>query len=113
VASDEKANLFRHSKCHHKMVAGETALQLPLQPLSAFEILALGTVTVAAGTEQEMFLAALLALIEETAVRLGLAVDHGGDNLLVLDRHGVSVEPDVLRGKGPEDLVNHSHGYPP
>ena len=83
----EGPNLLWYGKGEQEVVAGQASLQLCFQPLAAFMILALWTMAVAAGTVDQVFFAAVVALIDSNAVLPGAAVDDSIDGFFVLNRH--------------------------
>ena len=110
VAAEKGSNLLRDSESSHEVIAGQLALELPLQPLSCFMVLALGTVAIAARAMQGVVFAALFALIDERTVLFRATVDDGVDHLCMLSGHGFTVTIEVLWAELAEDLVNYSHG---
>ena len=84
MSAAEGANLLRHGKGEQEVAAGQSSVKLCFQPLTAFVILALRAVAVAAGTVDMMFFAAVVALIDGNAVLPGTAVDDGSDGFFVL-----------------------------
>jgi hypothetical protein len=67
-------------------------------------------VSVAAGTVDMMFFAAVIALIDSNAVLPGATFDDGIDGLFVLDRH-VRISGKIFRSEGAEDLGNGAHDH--
>ena len=83
----EGPKLLRHGKGEQEVVAGQASLQLCFQPLATFMILALRAVPIVAGTVDQVFFAAVVALIDGNAILSGTTFDDGIDGLFVLNRH--------------------------
>lgn len=94
------------------MTAGQSPFKLGIQPLAAFMILALGAMAVAAGAVDQVFLAAVIALIDGDAVLPGPAVDDGLDGLFMLPGR-IRIPGKVFRSEGAEDLGDSAHDYTP
>jgi hypothetical protein len=110
MAAAERPDLLRHGEGEHEVLTGQTAAELASQPIPAFVVLALGTMTVAAGSVDMMQPAAPLAAIDGDAEIAGTTVDDGVDHFLVLIRQVGKPLP-VFRGKGSEDTGDGSHGH--
>ncbi len=90
----------------------ELFVQMVLEPLLSFMLLALGTVPVATGMIDAVLFPTALALIEAMAVMAALALLDSTDNLAV--RGGeVGIALKVFWRKGGEDIAQGGHGRSP
>jgi len=67
MAAAEGPELFGYGEGEHEVVAGQSPLKLGIEPLAALEVLALGTVAIAAGAVDPVLLPAAVALIDNHA----------------------------------------------
>ena len=91
--------------------------QLPfhllLQPLVALMVLAVGTMPVAAGSIDDMCLAAFFTSVDRGTIVVGAAVDDSIDDLAMICRHIITELSDVLGAVLCEDLFNRCHCHHP
>ena len=92
------------------MMTGQLTIQLHLQPLSAFVMLAIRTMSIATAAVYHVPFTALGALIDTSAVMIRAAIDDGVDDLFVLIGHGITETLDILRAVGIKDVFNCRHG---
>jgi len=71
-------------------------IQLRLQPLSGFMMLAMGAMPVATAAIYHVPFTALGALIDGSAVMIRTAIDDGINNFMMLKRDGLPEPVDVL-----------------
>jgi hypothetical protein len=87
------------------------AIQLRLQPLSAFMVLTIGTMPVSAAAIYHVPFAAFGALIDASAVMIGAAINDGADDLTVFMGYVITKALDILRRECLEDVFNGCHGH--
>jgi hypothetical protein len=87
------------------------AIQLRLQPLSGFMVLAIGAMAVATGAIYHVSFTAFSALIDRSAVMIRATIDDGINDFTMLKRDGLSKPVDILRRVGLEDVFNRCHGH--
>jgi hypothetical protein len=103
--------LLREGKGDHEMMSGQLPLKLLFEPVSAFLVLAGGTVSVAARTKDGMNLSAMLTIIDgSAAIRCAALVD-GLDHFKMLFGHTNAKAFDILRAVYFKDVINCRHGY--
>jgi hypothetical protein len=90
----------------------ELLIQVVLEPLWSFLLLALGTMPVATGTIDAVFFPTALALREAVAVMAALARLDGTDGLTVCSGEG-GIALQGLRGTSREDIAESRHGSSP
>jgi len=95
------------------MVTGELTPHLLFQPLPGLMVLTSGAMTISTGAIETMELATLLALVKGNATGFGATAGDGINDFAVCFRHDLGVAFQVLRGEGPEDLINCGHGPVP
>ncbi len=93
------------------MVPGQLPIQLGLQPLPGFMVLAIGAMPVATAAINDVALPALGALIDRSAVMTRTAVDDGIDDLTMLIRDGLAEPVGILGRIGRKDVFNRCHGH--
>ena len=86
------------------------ASELLFQPLSGFVILAGGTVTVTARSEDRMVTAAFITLVNHHAKAFGAAFSDGIDDFSMFSRHGITEVLDIFWPEGTEDFTYLAHG---
>jgi hypothetical protein len=94
-------------------MAWELALDLGLEPLLGFVVLAGGTVAIATGNEELLRLSTALALIERNPAGLGATSDHSVDDFTMSLGHRVGVVLEILGGEGGKDFTNGGHDRVP
>ena len=92
------------------MMTGKLPFHLLFQPLSGFVILAVGTVTVTARSEDRMVAAAFITLVNNNAEAFGAAFDDGIDDFSMFNRHGITEAPNIFRPEGAENFTYLAHG---
>ena len=103
---------LRDSEGDEEVRPRELFVQVVLEPLVSFMLLALGTVPVTTGTIDAVLCPTALALREAVAVMSALALLDGTDGLAV--RGGeVGITRKVLWRKGGEDIADGGHGRSP
>ena len=80
VLADEGVQRLRNGKRDQEVMAWELALDLGLEPLLGFVVLAGGTVAIATGNQELLRLSTALALIERNPAGLGATSDHSIDD---------------------------------
>jgi hypothetical protein len=95
------------------MVTGQLPLQLSVDPLSGFMVLADGAVPIAAGTKSHVHLTAAAAIVYDQAASGGTARDDCLQGLDVICWHSILVSIEILRRELCEDVLYGSHGYTP
>jgi hypothetical protein len=93
------------------MVPGQLTIQLGLQPLAGFMVLAIRAMAVAAATVNHMVFAALGALIDRSAVMTRAAFDDGIDDFAMISGHVATKALDIFRPEGGKDIFNRRHGH--
>ena len=111
MTADEASEVLRHGKGDHEMMSGQLTIQLRLQPLSGFMVLAIGTMPVAAAAIYHVLFTAFGALIDGSAIMIRAAVDDGIDDFAMLRRDGLPKLVDILRRVGLEDVFNRCHSH--
>ena len=112
LRADKGTQGLRDSEGEKKVRPRELFVQVRLEPLLRFMLLALGTVPVATGTIDAVFFPTALALIEAVAVMAALALLDGTDGLTVCRGEGGRALQ-VLRGKSRADIAESRHGSSP
>jgi len=103
---------FRDDEGEEKVWPGELLLQVVMQPLLGFMLLALGTVPVATGMLDPVVLATAVALREALSIVSALAVLASAEDLAGRGRQrGRALQG--LWGKGGADIVEGGHGRHP
>jgi hypothetical protein len=87
-------------------------IQLGLQPLAGFMVLAIGAMAIAAAAIYHVVFTALGALIDGSTVMIGAAIDNGIDDFAMFRRHVITEALDIFRAVGCEDVFNRCHGHP-
>jgi hypothetical protein len=108
MGSAEWPKLFGHGESEQEMPAGQSPLNLCIEPLAAFMVLALGAMSISAGSVDGMIFAAAVAPVDGDAICAGPAVDDGMDGLFMLAGH-MGILSDVLLTESAEDLGNGAH----
>jgi hypothetical protein len=112
MGADEGTQGLRDGEGEEEMRPRELCVQMVLEPLVSFILLALGTVPVATGMIDAVLFPTALALIEAMAVMAALAILDSTDNLVV--RGGqVGLALQVCWRKGGEDSAQGGHGKSP
>jgi hypothetical protein len=112
MRAETGAQGFRDGEGEKKVRSGELFVEVVLEPLLGFMLLALGTVAVATGMMDTVVPPTARALIEAMAVMAAPAVLDGADDPAV--REGkVGITLQVLWRKGGEDLAESGHGRSP
>ena len=99
VLAHERTQLFGDGKRDQEVMARELALDLGLEPLLGFVVLAGGTVAIATGNEELLRLSTALALIERNPAGLGATSDDGIDDFTMTLGHGRSSSVEDTRGR--------------
>jgi glycine/D-amino acid oxidase-like deaminating enzyme len=95
------------------MVARELALDLFLQPLLSFIVLAGGTMAIAAGAVELARLSAAVALVERHPAGFRTTGDDGIDDFAVSLGHLGGVTLKVLGAEGCKDFMDGGHDRVP
>lgn len=112
LRADKGTQGLRDSEGEKKGRPRELFVQVMLEPLLRFMLLALGTGPVATGTIDAVFFSTALALLEAVAVMAALAPLDGTDGLTVCSGEG-GIALQGLRGKSSEDIAESRHGSSP
>lgn len=96
VHVDKSAQLFGNGEGDHKMMAGQSVFDAPVQPQVLFVVLAVGTVPVAAGAKHRVMLLALIPFKDSDAEMFAAAVANGVNGLALNHRHIESVLFDII-----------------
>ena len=99
VAADEAPQLLWKRKCDHEVMPGQFPIQLGLQPLPGFMVLAIGAMPIATAPINDVVLPALGALIDRSAVMTGAAADDGRDDFEMISGHAVTEALGTLSGR--------------
>lgn len=94
-------------------MAGELALDLGLEPLLGFVVLAGGTVAIATGNEELLRLSTALAPIERNPAGLGATSDNSIDDFTMAPGHGRSIALKILGAEGGKDFTDGGHDRVP
>jgi hypothetical protein len=109
----KETQLFGDSKGDQEMMPWQLALDLSLEPLLRFTVLAGGTVTIAAGGKERLRLSTALALIERNPTGLGTTSDDSIEDFAMsagLDR---SIALKILGAEGGKDFTDGGHDRVP
>ena len=113
MPTQEGAQRLGHGEGEQKVLAGQLARAVPLQPLMALALLTAGTVPVAAGAMDHMPLSAPVTDVEGRTRGLGMAVGDGGDDFPVGLGDGRPEPFEVGRPMRAKELLEEAHGYRP
>ena len=113
VSPHEVAQRFWDRKGNQEMVSWELALDLFLQPLLGFIVLAGGAVTIAAGAIELARLSAAVALVERHPASFRTTGDDGIDYFAVSLGHLGGVTLEVLGSEGCKDFMDGGHDRVP
>ena len=113
VFAHKRAQALWHCEGEKEMVRGELTVDLFLQPLSSFMVLASRAMTIATGAIELMGLVAFFALVKGNATEFSATGGDRIDGFAVCFRHPVGVAFKVLRAEGAKDLIDGGHGPVP
>ena len=113
VLSHEGAQWFWDCKGNQEMVSWELALDLFLQPLLGFTVLAGGTVAIATGAIELARLCAAITLVERDTTSLRTASHDGIDDFAMSLGHHVGVALEVLGTEDCKDFMDGGHDRVP
>jgi len=110
VAADEASQMLRHREGNHEVVPRQLALHLPFHPQFDFMVLALRTMTVAAGPERHVLNTTVGAFINNHAAGLGPTFHDGINDFFMLIGHGCAKGFNILWAVGAKNLIYSVHG---
>jgi hypothetical protein len=113
VLPHEVAQWLWDGKGDQEMMTRELALDLFLQPVLGFIVLAGGAVAIATGAKELLRLGAIVALIERHPAGLGTTGDEGIDDFAVSLGHLGGVTLEVLGSEGCKDFMDGGHDRVP
>lgn len=110
MTANECSQLLGHGKGDQKVLTAKAAVQLPVEPLPGFLVLAVGTMPIAATPMDMVVFAAGAALVNRQTVVAGAAVDDGRDDFLMDVGHLVAIAVLIIGAEKFKDLFNGCHG---
>ena len=113
VLADEGTQLFRNGKRDQEVMAWELALNLGLEPLLGFVVLAGGAMAIAAGDKELLRFGTTLALIESDAASLSTTRRDGVNDFAMGPGHCSGVALEVLGAEGGKDFTDGGHDRVP
>ena len=113
VLPHEEAQSFRDREGHEKVMTWELALDLFLQPLLGFTVLAGGAMAITTRAKELLRLGAAITLVECDAAGFGTASHDGIDGFAVRLGHRGSVALKVLGAEGGKDFMDGGHDRVP
>jgi hypothetical protein len=113
MLSDEGAQLFWNGKSDQEVMARELALDLSLEPVLGFVVLAGRTMAIAAGNKELPRLATPLALVVGDTASLGTASDDSIDDFAMGGGHRGGKALEILGAEGRKDFTNGGHDRVP
>ena len=113
VLANEGTQLFGDCKGDQEMMPWQLALDLSLEPLLRFTVLAGGTVTIAAGGKELLRLRTALALIERNPAGLGTTSDDSIEDFAMSAGHDRSIALKILGAEGGKDFTDGGHDRVP
>jgi hypothetical protein len=113
VLANEGTQLFGDCKGDQEMMSWQLALDLSLEPLLRFTVLACRTVAIATGAKELARLSAAVALVERHPAGLGATRRDGIDDFAVSFGHHRGVTLEVLGSEGCEDFTDGGHDRVP
>jgi len=105
----QRSELFRQREGQQKIRGGHLPLQLPLQPLLTFVLLAVGTVAMAAGMRHETLAIAVSALRQHHRTLRSAAVLHGGQRLALAGQKPALIRRQKFGFEGLNDSGEQDH----
>ena len=84
----------------------KTSVELFFKPHHGFVMLALGTMTITAGSKHLISISARLTFIEGYSRFSGLAVYDAFDNFIMIDRHFILETGDIFRAESTKNVFN-------
>jgi hypothetical protein len=93
------------------MMPWQLTIQLGLQPLPGFMVLAIGAMPVTAASIYHVVFTAFGALIDGNSVMIRATIDDGIDDFTMFPGHGIIEPMDVLGRVCLEDVFNRCHGH--
>lgn len=109
MGTDKGTQPLRHREGNEKVRDWDQPFELRFEPLPGFVVLTLGTVTISAGTEDGMDLAAGPAFIDGHAVNGGTACDDGLESFMMAGRHIIPVAGDIFGAVSAEYFCKGRH----
>ena len=113
MLAHEGSQLFRDRERDQKMMTRELALDLSLEPLLSFVVLAGGTVAITTGNKELLRLGTAIASVKSHPASLGATGHDGIDDFAMGPGHCRGIALEILGAKGCKDFTDGGHGRVP
>jgi len=113
VLAQESSQLFGNGKREQEVMPRQLAVDLGLEPLLGFTVLAGGAMAIAAGAKELARFGTAIALVGRDAAGLGTTSDDGIDDFAMGLGHCGSVALEILGAEGGKDFMDGGHDRVP
>jgi len=113
VLSHERAQRFWDGEGDEEVMARKLALDVSLESVLSFTVLTGGTVAIAAGNKELLWLSAAFTLVERDAASRGSTGHDGIDDFAMSFGHRGSVTLEVFGSEGSKDFTDGGHDRVP